>query len=187
MVLDRTIVLDKLKELLDAERYQHSLRVEENALKLARIHCASKTSASLAALLHDAARRYSRTEMLNQAKKEGLNIDPIQKKEPKLLHAALSAQIAAKTFGVSSPAVLNAIRKHTLGTPNMTKLEKIIYLADHLEEGRSYPGIEKLRQLAAKDLDQAIYASTNIMLQYLLENNLPIHPGTIATRNYYLL
>ena len=80
-----------------------------------------------------------------------------------------------------------AIKSHTVGQPKMTRLEKIVFLADHLEEGRHFKGVATMRRLAFKDLDQAVLATTTNMLNYLIKENLPIFPGTVITRNSYLL
>ncbi|MBU0672037.1 MAG: bis(5'-nucleosyl)-tetraphosphatase (symmetrical) YqeK [Candidatus Margulisbacteria bacterium] len=183
----RNAILQILKKELDPERYAHSLRVEKTALALARRHRVPAGKASLAALLHDYARKFSRPELLKQAKRFKLGIDPVSKFEPKLLHAQLSALLAKRDFGVKSTEILRAISRHTVGAPGMNKLEKIIYLADHIEEGRNFSGVKKIRSLAAKDLDQAIIESSANILRFLLVKGLPIHPGTIRTRNYYLL
>ncbi|MEE8638658.1 MAG: bis(5'-nucleosyl)-tetraphosphatase (symmetrical) YqeK [Candidatus Margulisiibacteriota bacterium] len=183
----RKDIIRKLKETLDPERFEHSLRVEKTAVALARRYRVSTQKASLAALLHDYSRKYSRKGLLKQARRFKLKIDPIRKFEPKLFHAELSALFAKNEFGVTSKQILGAIRKHTIGTPSMTKLEKIIYLADHIEEGRSFSGVRKIRSLAAKNLDKAILESSSNMLKFLLQKGLPIHPGTVQTRNYYLL
>lgn len=185
--ISRAEIIKKLKASLDQERFEHSLRVEKTAALLAQKHNASVKLASLAALLHDCARKHSRQGLLSQARKLKLKIDPVQKFEPKLLHAELSAHLAKQDFGIKAKAILSAIRKHTLGTQRMTKLEKIVYLADHIEEGRDFSGVKKIRALAIKDLDKAVLESASNMIKYLLENDLPVHPGTIQTRNYYLL
>jgi len=185
--INRSGIIKTLKKSLDPERFEHSLRVEKTAVVLAQKHQVSQKAARLAALLHDCARKFSRKGLLTQARKLKLDIDPIQKFEPKLLHAELSALFAKRDFGIKSKAILNAIRRHTLGVPNMTKLDKIVYLADHLEEERDFSGVDKIRALAMKNLNLAILESTSNMIKYLIENNLPIHPGTIKTRNYYLL
>lgn len=187
MVSRRKDILEKLKGSLDPERFEHSLRVEKTAVALARRFGVSVKKASLAALLHDYSRKYARKELLKQARRFKLGIDPIRKFEPKLFHAELSALLAKKDFGITSKQILGAIKKHTIGTPSMSKLEKIIYLADHIEEGRNFAGVRKTRSLALKDLDQAIVESSSIMLKFLLKKKLPIHPGTVQTRNYYLL
>ncbi len=183
----RANILNKLREYLDQERFEHSLRVEKTAVKMARKHGVSVKKASLAALLHDCARKYSRQELLTQAKRFNLKIEAVSRFEPKLLHADLSALLAKRDFGITSAEILGAIKKHTTGTPGMTGLEKIIYLADHIEEERKFPGVDRIRRLAAKDLNRAIIESTSNMLKYLLDKGLPVHPGTVKTRNYYLL
>jgi predicted HD superfamily hydrolase involved in NAD metabolism len=183
----REDIIKKLAKVLDRERFEHSLRVEKVAVRLAKKHRASKTKASLAALLHDCARQYSRQQLLKVARKLKLKIDAVSEFEPKLLHAELSARLAKRDFGVRSRDILDAIEKHTIGAPNMSKLEKIIYLADHIEEGRDFSGVSKIRRLAARDLDAAIIESSSRMLRFLLQKGLPIHPGTVKTRNHYLL
>jgi predicted HD superfamily hydrolase involved in NAD metabolism len=186
-VLDRSEILKKLKEDLGRERFDHSLRVEKTAIALARKFGVSIKKASIAALLHDCARKFDRAGLLRVARRLKLKIDPVSRLEPKLLHAELSTRFAKKDFKIRSPEILSAIRKHTIGSERMTKLEKIIFLADHVEEGRNYAGVKKIRQIAFRDLDRAIIESTSKMLKYLEDKKLPVHPGTIKTRNYYLM
>jgi predicted HD superfamily hydrolase involved in NAD metabolism len=162
------------------------LRTEKIALALAAKYRVGKKSAAIAALLHDCARRYSRPGLLKQARKLGLAIDPIRQLEPKLFHGEIGAWLARHEFGVRSAAILNAIRRHTTGAPGMTKLDKIIYLADHIEEGRDFAGVSKLRRLAFRDLDRAIYESTSAMVRFLVNRDLPVYQPTVETRNYFL-
>ena len=187
MALLREEIVAKLQANLDPARFAHSLRVEKIALALAKKWKADQKQAGLAALLHDCARRFDRSGLLRQAKALGIKIDPVQQFEPKLLHAELSSLIAQAEFGVKSPAVLAAISRHTTGAPNMSRLDKIIYLADHIEEDRDFRGVFELRRLAFRDLDRAVIASAQNMIQYLLERGLPVDPATILTRNYLLL
>ena len=186
-MLDKSEILKLLKEDLGRARFDHSLRVEKTAVALARKFGVSIKKASIAALLHDCARKYDRAGLLRAARRLKLKIDPVSRLEPKLLHAELSARFARKDFKINSPEILSAIRKHTIGSERMSKLEKIIFLADHVEEGRRYKGVQKIRRLAFRDLDRAIIESTSRMLQYLESKKLPVHPGTIRTRNYYLM
>ncbi|MEA3493647.1 MAG: bis(5'-nucleosyl)-tetraphosphatase (symmetrical) YqeK [Candidatus Margulisiibacteriota bacterium] len=180
-------IINKLREALARDRFEHSLRVEKTAVALAKRHKVSIQKASLAALLHDYARKFSRSGMLKEARRFKMKIDPISRFEPKLLHAELSARLAKKDFGVRSRDILDAIRRHTIGAPGMSKIEKIIYLADHIEEGRNLPGVNKSRRLAFKDLDRAVVETSTQMLSFLLKKGLPFHPGTVETRNHYLL
>lgn len=185
-MLKREAILEKLQKTLDPERFEHSLRAEKVALALAKKYRINRQKVSLAALLHDCARRYSRKELLERAQKLGLEVDATRRLEPKLFHGEIGERIARTEFGVRDTEVLRAIRLHTTGAPGMSKLEKIIYLADHIEEGRNFPGVEKLRRLAFKNMDLAIFESTGAMIKFLLEKNLPIYPATICTRNYFL-
>ena len=157
---------EKLKKNLAPARFQHSLRSVEIAVKLAKKHHVSVEKAALGALLHDCAKKKSGDDPLG--------------------HAAASAKLASSLFGVKDKAILSAIAKHTTGSPKMTPLEKIIYLADHLEVGRKYKCLKKIRQIAMKSLDQAIIMVSSDIIAFLLKQNLTIHPATIETRNYYL-
>lgn len=177
----------KLAELLPLERFEHSLRVEKSALELAELYNVSTAKTSIAALLHDCSRFLSREQMLKKAKSWGLKISPIEKFEPKLLHAKLSAIIANRSFKIKDKAILTAIKRHTVGAQKMSLLDKIIYLADHIEEQRDYCGVNKVKKLAHKDLNAAIAASTSSMISDLLRNDLPIFEETVKTRNAHLL
>lgn len=183
---NRRQIIKKLKATLDPERFEHSLRVEKIALALGKKYRVDRKKASLAALLHDCARRYDRKELLKKARQMGLAIDPVKRSEPKLFHGEIGARLARKEFGVKAPDILNAIRHHTTGAPGMSKLEKTIYLADHIEEERSFKGVHKLRSLAFKDLDQAVFEAASSMLRFLLSKKLPIHSETLRTRNCYI-
>ncbi|MFA4904956.1 MAG: bis(5'-nucleosyl)-tetraphosphatase (symmetrical) YqeK [Candidatus Margulisiibacteriota bacterium] len=176
-----------LKKLLPKDRFEHSLRVMEQAEELARRFKVSAEQAGIAALLHDCSRYLDRQGMLKRARELGFKIDPIEELEPKLLHARLSAAIARDQFGIDDPDVLKAIESHTVGRPNMSTLEKVVYLADHIESDRAYSGVEKVRELAEKDLDRAILASIGKMIAHLVEQDLPIFEGTILTRNWLLI
>ena len=184
---ERSEIVNQLKAALDAERFEHSLRVEKTALALGKKWGVSREKIIPAALLHDCARRYDRRRLLKEAGKIGLEIDPIRRFEPKLFHAEISAYLAEKEFGIRSKAVLQAIRRHTVGAAGMSKLDKVIYLADHIEEGRDFAGVKKIRALAFKDLDRAVLLSTGNMIRYLVDFGLPIYPGTVETRNYFAL
>lgn len=177
----------KLSALLDAERFRHSENVEGIARELAKRWGAPEEKAAVAGLLHDCSRWMTPKQMLEQARKLKFPVGEIEKGQPKLLHARLSARIARSEFGLKDKRVLEAIEKHTLGSSSMTVLDKIIYLADHIEGDRDYQGVDHVRDLAYKDLNKAVIESINSMLRSLIEKDLPIHEQTTATRNGLLL
>ncbi len=182
--------LDEIKSVLEKElkkgRYLHSLGVMQTAKHLAVLHGESKEQAKLAGLLHDCARVYEDGELAAQAASEGIPIDEVEAAAPLLLHAPLGAVLAEKRFGITDAAVLEAIRLHTTGGRKMTKLDKIIYLADMIEPHRSYPEVDALRKMAVKDLDGALLQAFNQSIQFVIGKNKPLHLDTIAARNELL-
>ncbi len=184
--MDEKNIIKRLKYLLGPSRLKHSLRVREKVVHLSKFHRIDLKKAAIAGLLHDVSRFMDRDGLLKLAEKIKMKIDPILRFEPKLLHAPLSAYIARKKFGIRDRQILRALASHTLGRKNMTMLEKIVYVADHTEEGRSHAGVKRARKLAEADLDQAIVAISTSMIKYLLGKGLPVHPMTVEVRNYYL-
>ena len=184
--MDEKNITKKLKGLLGPSRFKHSLMVRDKVLHLSKFHKVNMKKASIAGLLHDVSRFMDRRGLLKFAEKIRLVIDPTSRAEPKLLHAPISAYIARTKFGIKDRQILKAISSHTLGRKNMTILEKIVYVADHVEEGRSHAGVKNARRLAESDIDQAIVAISSSMIKYLLGNNLPIHRMAFEVRDYYL-
>ncbi|MFH1709479.1 MAG: bis(5'-nucleosyl)-tetraphosphatase (symmetrical) YqeK [bacterium] len=184
--MDEKNIIKKLKGLLGPSRFKHSLRVRDKVLHLSKFHKVSVKKAGIAGLLHDVSRHMDRGGLLKFAEKIKVKIDPISRAEPKLLHASLSAYIARTEFGIRDRQILRAISSHTLGRKHMTMLEKMIYVADHIEEGRSHAGVASTRKLAETDIDQAIVAISSSMIKYLSDNDLPIHPMTIEVKDHYL-
>lgn len=176
----------ELRTILDKERYRHSLSVEKTAVALAKIYGVDKKKASLAALLHDCAKYMDGPQLLKEAKKRKLKLDPIFKKQPRLLHGIIGTFIAKERFSIKDKSILAAINHHTSGRPGMSKLEEVIYMADHIEPGRDYKNVKEIRKIAKKDLNKTIALVAEEMLKYLLEKGKVIYPLTLATRNHYL-
>lgn len=179
-------VLDKLSRVLSAKRFQHSLGVSQSAAELAAEFGEDVEKAKLTGLLHDCARGLSSNTLLQMAEAFAIVVNDVEHCQPVLLHAPLGAQLARKEYGVDDPQILQAIVLHTTGGRNMATLDKIIYLADCIEPGREFPGIDRLRSLAFTDLDAAMLAAFDQSLRYVIELGLLIHPATIEGRNYLL-
>ena len=141
--------------MLDEKRVPHVAGCEGEAVKLARRWGEDPENAAEAGILHDITKRFSGKEQLNLCKKYAIICDSAERSMPRLLHAKTGAAVARERYGVSDE-IYNAIRWHTTGKPDMTMLEKIIYLADYIEPTRDFPGVEKIRALAYEDLDRAM-------------------------------
>jgi len=183
----RERILAWLADNVPPSRLNHILRVEEMAVELAKDHKLDVEKAATAGLMHDLAKYFKPQKLLEIARAEGLDIDPVSEATPHLLHADVSAIVARNTFGVKDEEVLQAIANHTLGRPGMSLLSCIVFLADSLEPGRgSTPELEVLRQISYQNLDQAVWLTCDYSLKFLLETHCLIHPRTIATRNWFL-
>lgn len=175
-----------IKNGMSPERYRHTKGVVVTALKLAEICGVDTCKAETAALLHDIARDFSGVRILKLCRDFGITPDEIEKAAPDLLHGKLAACIASERYGVKDDEVLDAIRFHTTGRKNMSTLDKIIFIADMIEPGREFPGVEELRVLAFKDLDGAVLAGLDSTIKYVLERGLIIHPSSTEARNSLL-
>ena len=174
----------KLKKALDHQRYEHTLGVEKTAREMARVFGVDEEKAALAGLLHDCAKCMPLEKMLKAAKHE--EIDSVMKESKALMHAVAGRCVARDIYGVEDEAVLDAIRWHTTGRAEMTELDKIIYLADMIEPNRKpYPGLEPLRALCMKDLDQAMHTALEMSLRHVEEQGKTLHPDTMAALAAY--
>src|SRR4028119_1042942 len=144
----RDQVLTWLADNVPASRLQHILGVEQMSVELARHYHLNVEKAAQAGLMHDLAKYFKPVKLLEMARAEKLEIDPVMEAHPHLLHADVSAIVARDTFGVEDEEVLQAIANHTLGRPGMSVLCSIVFLADSLEPGRGDTSeLQALRQL----------------------------------------
>ncbi len=180
----------KLQELrpvalsyLKAKRIAHVLGTEETAVKLAEKYGADVDKARVAALLHDCTKRLTMEEQLALCEKYGIALDELEQRALKLLHAKTGAALAREVFGADDE-ICNAILWHTTGRPDMTRLEKVIYLADFIEPSRSFPGVEALRRTVWQDLDQGLLMGLSMTIEEMEEMGNPVHHNTIEARDY---
>ena len=177
----RPIALSYLKP----KRMPHVLGTEQEAVRLTRRYGGDETQARIAALLHDCTKKLEMPEQLALCKQYGIELDELEQKALKLLHSKTGAAIARSVFGVED-AVYDAIWYHTTGRPDMTRLEKILYLADYIEPSRDFPGVEELRRAVYEDLDHGLLLGLNMTIQEMEEMGNPVHHQTRDARDYLL-
>lgn len=181
-----TEIKEKLGKKLPDERFEHSVNVMESAVKLAAHYGENPDKAAIAGLLHDCARYLEPEEMLSQCKKLGIEADYVCKENPKLLHDVLGVYFAKTEYDVSDPEILDAIMSHTTGAENMTRLQKIIFLADFIEPGREFKGADELRVLAFEDLDMAVLKALDLTIKFVIKKEQLLHLDTVNARNWLL-
>ncbi|MGG1400474.1 bis(5'-nucleosyl)-tetraphosphatase (symmetrical) YqeK [Bacillus salipaludis] len=180
--MERNEALKVVKEQLTDHRYQHTLGVMETAIILAKQVGADEKKAELAAIFHDYAKFRPKEEMREIILTQGFPQDLLEY-NAELWHAPAGAYLVKKEAGITDPDVLTAIRYHTSGRPGMSLLEKVIYLADYIEPGRHFPGVEEVREMAKENLDKALIKSIQNTISFLLKKNQPIYPETFQTYN----
>ena len=183
--MTRSELIDRLKKALKDKRFQHVLRVEETAIKLAEQYGVDVEKASIAGLCHDYAKQRPDEDFIAEIKKKGLN--------PLLLdygnaiwHGVVGAELIKDELGIWDEDILNAVRHHTTGAPVMTKLEQVIYMADYIEPGRDVAGVKKARVITAANLQAGVAYQTKHTLAYLIGNGKPVYPKTIETYNAWV-
>jgi len=183
--MDFEEIKKELKTRISEKRYNHSLGAMKVAGELAKQYGENEEEAQFAGLIHDIAKEMNKIEIEKYLEKYGIEVDEIEKKQMSLLHAKLGASIAKEEFGANDK-IQNAIKYHTTGNKNMDKFAKIIYLADKIEENRTYEEVEIVRELAKSDLDKAILFVLDFNIQKSIKKQTLIHPDTIELRNYIL-
>lgn len=172
-----------VKKRIAGPRYDHTVRVKDTAISLARRYGADEEKTALAAILHDYA-KLEPVERLKDILRSDKEADPMLiDHHPELWHAPVAACVAVRELGITDSDVLNAIRFHTTGRAGMSLLEKVIYLADYIEPGRHFPGVEEVRELAEQSLDQAVNRAAGNTIKHLIDKGAPVFPDTCNTYN----
>ncbi len=166
--------IKKLHSLLSPHRLQHTLGVAKMAEKLAKHYHYDENKAYVAGLLHDCAKNLSEEEQYALTKRCVFPVYDGELEQPQLIHSLAGSVLAAEYFGVKDAEILSAIRYHTIGRVDMSLLEKIIYIADLIEENRDFPFLPRMRELAFIDLDKAILLSLENNFNYLKEKKMDI-------------
>lgn len=181
--------IDKyLRKSLEKKRYTHTLGVASTAACLAMRYGTDVNKAYLAGLLHDNAKCLSTKKKISICEKAGFPISKIEEKNPELLHSKVGSYLAKVKFHIEDKDILNAVYYHTTGKPDMSLLEKMIFVADYIEPNRKMiAGLDKIRLAAFQDLDSAMLQILENTLNYIKkkEHASDIDPMTQKTYEYY--
>lgn len=177
-------IKEKILEDIGEKRYNHSLRVAKTASNLAKIYGLDEEKAYLAGVLHDCA-KYNEKKYIDK-----LDIDisnyPVSSETDPVLHSFLGAELAKKVYNINDEDLLSAISFHTTGKANMSKLEKIIFIADAIEPARDFKGIEDIRKESVVNLDETMLMLLDSSIKFLISKKSTINPLSIEARNYLI-
>lgn len=175
---------EKAHAMLKPSRVAHVIGCEAEAVQLAKRWGEDPENAAEAGILHDITKKLVLSDQLILCRKYGIINDNAEERNFKLLHAKTGAAVARALFGISDE-VYNAIRWHTTGKPDMTLLEKIIYMADYIEPNRDFPGVEELRKLAYEDLDKAMALGLEMSLEDIKSSGQEPYKDTVEAFEWY--
>ena len=188
--MDAVCIKDLKKELkkeMDDSRFEHTMGVMYTCGALAMRYGYDLEKAMLAGLMHDCAKCMPNAKKLKMAEKHHLEISELERKNPFMLHAKLGAFLAKKKYDIEEEEILDAIRWHTTGRPQMTLLDKIVYIADYIEPKRDKaPNLAVIRQMAFTNLDDALLKILTDTLGYLGDSSEHVDSMTKMTYDYYI-
>lgn len=176
-----------LENKLSKKRLKHSIGTMRAAEMLAKRYGANIEKAKMAGVLHDYAKELSDDEMLKYANEFSV-LSGIKLGEPlNILHGSVGAKLVSKRYDILDEEILSAITWHTIGKPNMSLLDKIVYVSDLIEENRKFPDVDFYRELAFNNLEKSLIYSFDFAIKHLMKKNMLINKNTIEARNYLIL
>jgi predicted HD superfamily hydrolase involved in NAD metabolism len=177
--------MEQVQSQMPAKRWAHTVGVMESAVSLAQRYGADPKKAELAAMLHDYCKYWPVERQRSVLAAAGAEEDLLSH-DKALWHGPAAAAAIPDETGITDAEVLDAVRWHTSGRVGMSLLDKIVCLADYIEEGRDFPGVNKIRKLAEHSLEQALVAGFDSTISHLLEKGQQIYPLTVQARNSLL-
>ena len=171
---ERELLMQKVQMQMSQKRFEHVLGVEKRPLPL-RKNMVLHRSASIAALTHDYAKERSDEEFQLVIRRDGFDLDLLNWNNA-IWHGLVGADFVQRELEIDDEEILQAIRLHTTGAAKMSLLDKIIYVADYIEPGRTFPGVVEAREIAMIDLDAAVAYETKHTLLHLIETEAVIYP-----------
>lgn len=191
----------EVKKKISSHRYVHTIGVKNAAVKIAE-HCYSGDISEIivAALLHDISKEYSVAEQLDMIRTSKFNISDTDLMSEVVFHAFTAPVVIEREFNnYATKSVLSAVFNHTTGSPDMSLFDEIIFVADYVEDGRSYSSCVNVRNdlyaafSEARDKEECIMHLHNATIAALehtilqiVKNKQVLNERTVATRNAFL-
>lgn len=177
-------IYNEVKNKLSEKRFKHSEGVVKRAIEYAQIYNVDIDIVKLVAIAHDIAKELTNEEIQEYIQKYNIVLDEVEKINHDLIHAKIGAYICKNEYNFTED-MFNAIKYHTTGRAGMSILEKIIYLADATEEGRTYCPSTYI-DIIKKDINQGMVEICKWVINRILEKNKIIHIDSVECYNYYV-
>lgn len=177
-------IIAKERANMDDKRFQHCVRVSKTAKKLARLNNYSENKAALAGFVHDYAKQVPVKEYRKVIETEDFDRDLLNWNRA-IWHGIVGTYFIKRDLKITDPEILQAVRRHTTADIEMTTLDKIVFMADFIEPGRDFPGVDQARKITYKNLNEGVGYQLAHTLEYLIEQRSKIYPRTLEAYNVW--
>ncbi|RMC24190.1 MULTISPECIES: bis(5'-nucleosyl)-tetraphosphatase (symmetrical) YqeK [unclassified Lactobacillus] len=177
--------LIKLEENnMDHKRFKHCIGVSLTARKLAHLNNYDEDKAALAGFIHDYAKQVSVADFRKTIQTQGFDQELLNW-GPAIWHGIVGTYFIKRDLKITDPEILTAVRRHTTGDTEMTMLDKIVYMADYIEPGRDFVGVDTARKITFANLDEGVGFQLAHTLNFLIGNRNKVYPRTLAAYNVW--
>ena len=183
-VLSSAEIVSKEKSNMTEDRFEHCIGVSKTAKKLAELNQYDEDKAALAGFIHDYAKQVSVEEYREVIKTKGFDQDLLNWNRS-IWHGIVGTYFIQRDLKITDSEILTAVRRHTTADVEMTTLDKIVFMADYIEPGRSFPGVEEARKITYANLDQGVGYQLAHTLEFLIEKRNKIYPRTLDAYNVW--
>ena len=183
-VLSSAEIVSKEKSNMTEDRFEHCIGVSKTAKKLAKLNQYDEDKAALAGFIHDYAKQVSVEEYREVIKTKGFDQDLLNWNRS-IWHGIVGIYFIQRDLKINDSEILTAVRRHTTADVEMTTLDKIVFMADYIEPGRSFPGVEEARKITYANLDQGVGYQLAHTLEFLIEKRNKIYPRTLDAYNVW--
>ncbi|WP_419513405.1 bis(5'-nucleosyl)-tetraphosphatase (symmetrical) YqeK [Lactobacillus kimbladii] len=177
-------IVAKEKSNMTEDRFEHCIGVSKTAQKLAELNHYDEDKAALAGFIHDYAKQVSVEEYREVIKTKGFDQDLLNWNRS-IWHGIVGTYFIQRDLKITDSEILTAVRRHTTADVEMTTLDKIVFMADYIEPGRSFPGVEEARKITYANLDKGVGYQLAHTLEFLIEKRDKIYPRTLDAYNVW--
>ena len=177
-------IVAKEKSNMTEDRFEHCIGVSKTAKKLAELNQYDEDKAALAGFIHDYAKQVSVEEYREVIKTKGFDQDLLNWNRS-IWHGIVGTYFIQRDLKITDSEILTAVRRHTTADVEMTTLDKIVFMADYIEPGRSFPGVEEARKITYANIDKGVGYQLAHTLEFLIEKRNKIYPRTLDAYNVW--
>ncbi|MBC6342877.1 HD domain-containing protein [Lactobacillus kimbladii] len=177
-------IVAKEKSNMTEDRFEHCIGVSRTAKRLAELNQYDADKAALAGFIHDYAKQVSVKEYREVIKTKGFDQDLLSWNRS-IWHGIVGTYFIQRDLKITDTEILTAVRRHTTADVEMTTLDKIVFMADYIEPGRSFPGVEEARKITYANIDRGVGYQLAHTLEFLIEKRNKIYPRTLDAYNVW--